>query len=207
MSNWLPYDSFVDLVRNHHHNGFTGLITGVSDDQHSFQIGFHDGNVILLTYRILKGSPALEKLTQINRAKITEHPTTEVPVSQIELPDTSSILSRLTIQTNDETQPEIANIIPDVPQPEGMAAVQAATPTASHEQKKSAPQKPPDSNRINAIKSAAIHHFGPIGAMVCEEYLSSSNLSNIDLSTLLHRIAEEVGANDADTQAFLESAS
>ena len=205
MSNWLPYEGFVDLVRNHHHNGFTGLITGVSDDQHSFQIGFQEGNVVLLTYRILKGAPALEKLTQINRAKITEHPTTEVPVSQIELPDTSSILSRLTIQTNDETQPGIANVIPDVPRPEGIAAAPAASDTAASSHTASNPQKPPDSNQINAIKSAAIHHFGPIGAMVCEEYLSSSNLSNVDINTLLHRIAEEVGASDNDTQAFLNS--
>jgi len=205
VSNWLAYEGFVDLVRNHHHNGFTGLITGVSDDQHSFQIGFQEGNVVLLTYRILKGSPALEKLAQINRAKITEHPTTEVPVSQIELPDTSSILSRLTIQTNDETLSDITDI-PEIRQPEGLDAASASA-SAGIDQKISTPQKPPDSNQINAIKSAAIHHFGPIGAMVCEEHLSSSNLSMIDIGTLLHRIAEEVGANDADTQAFLSSVS
>ncbi len=205
MSNWLPYEGFVDLVRNHHHDGFTGLITGVSDDQHSFQIGFQEGRVVLLTYRILKGAPALEKLTQINRAKITEHPTTQVPVSQVELPDTSSILSRLTIQANDETLHDIT-VIPEIRPSEGIAAAPASASTGTS-QKISTPQKPPDSNRINAIKSAAIHHFGPIGAMVCEEYFSSSNLSNIDIVTLLHRIAEEVGANEADTQAFLKSVS
>lgn len=31
MSNWICYDEFVDLVRNHHHNAFSGLITGVSE--------------------------------------------------------------------------------------------------------------------------------------------------------------------------------
>jgi len=207
VSSWLPYDSFVDVVRNHHHDGFTGLITGVSDDQHSFQIGFQNGNIVLLTYRILKGEPALNKLVQIKRAKITEHPTTEVPVSQIDLPDTSSMLSRLTIQTDDETDSDITNIIPDMPAQAEAAANPAIESIPQADQKISPSRPAPDSNRLNAIKSAAIHHFGPIGAMVCEEYLSSANLSNVDLGTLLYRIADEVGANDADTQAFLKSVS
>lgn len=45
MSNWVLYDDFVDLVRNHHHNAFSGLITGVSDTRHSFQVEFDHGEV------------------------------------------------------------------------------------------------------------------------------------------------------------------
>jgi hypothetical protein len=200
LSNWLAYDDFVDLVRNHHHDAFTGLITGVSDSKHSFQIGFRAGQVVLLTYRILKGSAALEKLVQIDRAKITEHPNTEVPSTNSELPETSSILSRLTMESEEEKH-EITDVV--IPSSDvETTAVDITAPVVP-----SNPQTTLDNNQIKKIKTAAIHHFGPIGAMVCEEYLSTSNLSNNDLGTLLRRIAEEVGASSSDTQAFLISAS
>jgi hypothetical protein len=197
LSNWLAYDDFVDLVRNHHHDGFSGLITGVSDNQHSFQIGFRAGQVVLLTYRILKGSAALEKLIQIDRAKITEHPNTEIPTSNTELPETSAILSRLTLEDKQE-------ITDAMMQGQGVASAVVERPAGM---KSSAPQTALDNNQIKIIKTAAVHHFGPIGAMVCEEFLSDANLSNNDLNTLLRRIAEEVGADNSDTSAFLNSAS
>lgn len=197
MSNWLAYDEFVDLVRHHHHDGFTGLITGVSDNQHSFQVGFRGGQVISLSYRILKGSAALEKLIQIDRAKITEHPNTEVPASNAELPETSAILSRLTLEDNQEITDAMI---------QGLGATSASV-KKSAETMSSAPKTTLDNDQIKTIKSAAVHHFGPIGAMVCEEFLSDTNLSNYDLKTLLRRIAEEVGADNSDTRAFLNSAS
>ena len=200
MSNWLVYDDFVDLVRNHHHNGFTGLITGVSDSQHSFQIGFRNGQIILLTYRILKGSAALEKLAKIERAKISEHPNTEVPITNSEIPETSAILSRLTMKPEGEAH-EITDVTISEPniKPRDVEISESSTPSSQ--------QTAPDSNQIKKIKAAAVHHFGPIGAMVCEENLTESNLSKYDTNTLLRRIAEEVGANSSDTQAFLSSAS
>lgn len=197
MSNWLAYDDFVDLVRNHHHDGFTGLITGVSDNQHSFQIGFRDGQIIMLTYRIFKGSAALEKLAQMDRTKVAEHPNTIVPASSVELLETSAILSRLTL----EDKQEITNVMI---LGRGVASDAVEQPA---ERKPSAPQTTLDNNQVKTIKTAAVHHFGPIGAMVCEEFLSDSNLSNYDLNTLLLRIAEEVGASNSDTRAFLNSAS
>ena len=197
MSNWLVYDDFVDLVRNHHHDGFTGLITGVSDSQHSFQIGFRAGQVILLTYRILKGSAALEKLILIDRAKITEHANTEVPASNVELPETSAILSRLTLEDKRDMTGGIHQ--------KRRAAITAANRPAARNA--SAARTRLDKSQIKTIKAAAVHHFGPIGAMVCEELLSDANLSNNNLDTLLQGIADEVGADNSDTQAFLDSAS
>ena len=78
MSNWIVYDDLVEQVRNLHHKAFSGLITGVSDDNHSFQIGFDQGAIILLTYRIKKGLAALQLITQIERARITEHPNSDL---------------------------------------------------------------------------------------------------------------------------------
>lgn len=103
MSNWILYDDFVELVKNHHLNGFSGLITGVSDSNHPFQIGFDHGNIVLLNYRIKKGNAALQLITQIVRAKITEHPGRNIPNSSSDVPDTSSILSQLTANTLNET--------------------------------------------------------------------------------------------------------
>ncbi len=197
MSNWLAYDDFVDLVRNHHHDGFTGLITGVSDNQHSFHIGFRAGQVISLSYRILKGSAALEKLIQLDRTKITEHPNAEMPGSIAELPDTSAILSRLTL----EDKQEITDAMID-----GLSTALGAVAQPAI-LKPSARQTILNNNQIKTIKTAAVHHFGPIGAMVCEEFLSDVNLSNSDLNTLLRGIAKEVDADNTDTRAFLSSAS
>lgn len=199
MSNWLAHDEFVDLVRNHHHDGFTGLLTGVSDAQHSFQIGFRAGQVVLLTYRILKGAAALEKIMLVQRAKITEHPNTELPTTSVQLPDTSSILSRLTLHDeNDEGEPEmIINV--NIPSQPAATAAPVSSSSGAHS------AISPD--QLKRIKAAAIHHFGPIGAMVCEESLSTENQSNNDLKTLLRQIAEEVGASAADTEAFLNSLS
>ena len=116
MSNWILYDDFVDLVRNHHHNAFSGLITGVSDSKHSFQVGFVQGEIVLLTYRSKKGLQALPLITQIERAKITEHPGTDIQDANGEAIDTATVLSQLTANTLDETT--TLNIdIGDIPQP------------------------------------------------------------------------------------------
>ena len=103
MTSWILYDDFVERVKNHSLNAFSGLITGVSDSSHSFQIGFDHGDIVLLTYRIKKGNAALQLITQIARAKITEHPGRNIQETSGDVPDTSSILSQLTAHTLNET--------------------------------------------------------------------------------------------------------
>ena len=111
MSRWLQHDEFLDMVINYHHDDFTGLITGIDDSQHSFQIGFKGGQIILLTYRISKRSAALDKIAEIERAKITEHPTMDIPGSREELPTTSDILSCLSNAfTQTETDLDTINL-------------------------------------------------------------------------------------------------
>ncbi len=187
MSDWITYDEFVDLVRNHHHNGFTGLVTGVSDRKHSFQIGFDRGEVVLLTYRVKKGNAALQAMTAIERAKVTEHPNTEI--RRIEnTPETSTVLAQLTTQTLDDTSTTTTNI-------EDMPAPRSSTGTG---------KTVIDQRMREAIESAAVHHFGPIGAMVCQEHL---NNPQGDLRQVMLAIAQEVGASEADTRAFFQSVS
>jgi hypothetical protein len=187
VSNWILYDDFVDLVRNHHHNAFNGLITGVSDIGHSFQVGFDHGEIVLLSYRVKKGMSALPLIVQIERAKITEHPTSDTQDVTGDALDTSAVLSRLTANTLDETTTLITEI-EDVPTPR--QASQAATGS------------PVDERLKRIIESAAIHHFGPIGAMVCEEHLADPEG---DSRAILLAIAKDVGASEADTRAFFES--
>ncbi len=189
MSDWILYDEFVDLVRRHHSDGFSGLITGVSDDRHSFQIGFDRGEVVLLNYRIKKGLAALQLMTQIERAKISEHPTSDVPEASGDVPDTSTVLSRLTANTLDETSTTVTDIS-DVSEPgKGVAQPESA---------------PVDARMRKIIETAAIHHFGPIGAMVCAEHLSGAD---DDLRAVMLGIAEDVGASEADTRAFFQTVS
>jgi hypothetical protein len=189
VSDWILYDDFVDLVRRHHHNAFSGLITGVSDSKHSFQIGFDHGEIILLTYRIKKGLQALPMITRIERAKITEHPATDIQDAGGEALDTSAVLSQLTATTLDETT-SMTTDISDVTVP--LKPGQTLTPG------------PVDARLRRIIESAAIHHFGPIGAMVCEEHLANPKG---DSRAILLAIAEDVGASEADTRAFLKMVS
>jgi hypothetical protein len=189
VSNWILYDDFVDLVKNLHNNAYSGLITGVSDDNHSFQIGFDQGAIILLTYRIKKGLAALQLITQIERARITEHPNSDIHEAAGEDLDTHEVLGQLTANTLDETTTMITSIT-DAP-----TLTQIGGPS--------------DPNSVDAklkrlIQSAAVHHFGPIGAMVCDEHLDDPQG---DVRTIVFSIAQDVGASEADTKAFLQTVS
>ena len=187
MSSWILYDDFVDLVRRHHSEGFSGLITGVSDSRHSFQIGFDRGEIVWLNYRVRKGLAALELISRIERAKISEHPHTEIPDVSGEAPDTSTVLSQLTANTLDRTANTVTDIS-DVSEPREPMPQTASAPV--------------DARLRKIIESAAIHHFGPIGAMVCEEHLSGANP---DFRAVMLGIAAEVGASEADTRAFFRT--
>ena len=188
MSDWLLYDDIVDLVRDRHHGGHSGLLTGVTELQHSFQIGFDKGNIVLLTYRIKKGLAALQLISQIKRAKISEYPVSTVAEISNDVPDTSAILSRLTSNTLEDSTS--ITEISDVPSPPS---------TSSTGQPRTV-----DAKIKTIIEAAAVHHFGPIGAMVCEEHLVDARG---DVRQIMLEIANDVGASEADTRAFFKSVS
>ena len=64
--------------------------------------------------------------------------------------------------------------------------------------------RPLDAGMKKNIEAAAIHHFGPIGAMVCEEHLHAGA---DDARSVMLAIAQEVGASETDTLAFFKSVS
>ena len=189
MSNWILYDDFVDMVRNHHHNAFSGLITGVSDNGHSFQIGFDRGDIVLLTYRIKKGMNALSLITQIERAKISAHPNSDINEITGEVIDTRTVLAQLMATTLDETTTLVTDIS-EVPAP--------------HKTSTTSSSRTVDARLKKIIESAAVHHFGPIGAMVCDERLVNPRG---DVRAIILGIAQDVGANESDTRAFFKSVS
>jgi len=187
VSNWILYDQLVDLVRSHHREAYSGLVTGLCDRQHSFQIGFDHGDIVLLTYRVIKGIDALPFIMRIERVKITNHLALDISQSVTEKLDTSAILSQLTTDTiDDTTTTEISNV--GILEREGSASERRQI----------------DGRLKRAIKAAAVHHFGPIGAMVCEEHLANPEG---DLRTVITNITLDVGATQADTDAFLQSIS
>lgn len=191
MNNWILFDEFVDRVRDFHRSGFSGLITGISEQKHSFQIGFDNGRIVLLTYRIKKGPEALELISNIERVKITVHVNSDIADADDTVPDTKAVLSQLTSNAHDDTTAKT--------DPTNFDDIQSMQPTA-----KSSAGLQMDATLKQAIKIAAVHHFGPIGAMVCEEYLAQGET---DMKTILVQIAEDVGANKSDTRAFFESVS
>ncbi len=188
MNHWLQYDEFIDRVRDKHHNGFSGLITGVSDTQHSFQIGFDSGDIVLVAYRLLKGRAALGHIMRIERAKITEHPSSDITRFQTDLPPTSDILTRFTSQSS-ATETNLDEIT--IPEPKS----NSPTPVSGVS----------DAKLKKVIEAAAVHQFGPIGAMVCEEQLTSISINKANFKTIMLRIAVDVGADESDTQAFVDS--
>ena len=194
MAQWINYEGLIDLIRNHHHDGFTGLITGLTDSQHSFQIGFSRGDIILMSYRVIKGTRAVGKIAEIDRAKVTVHPTVKIPNIVSELPKTSSILQQLTVSSSFDDETVLSVAIPSNPTPEKRASQAKPVEGIAYD---------PDLNK--KIEESAIHFFGPIGAMVCEEKMESFNAETTNIRTLLQEIALEVGANEPDTQAFYQS--
>ena len=104
------------------------------------------------------------------------------------MPDTSTILSRLTSNTLDDTTS--ITEISEVPSP----------PSGGN----SGQPRTVDARMKAIIESAAIHHFGPIGAMVCAEHLHEAPA---DVRQLMLEIANEVGASEADSRAFFETVS
>jgi hypothetical protein len=181
----------------------SGLITAVSEEQHSFQIGFTKGQIVYLSYRIVKGVKALDKIRQINSAKIVEHLGIDPPKSQTDLPDSGSIMTLLTTEQQESEAAQMLDSryeLPPSPSNQDAASVakviKAKTP---------AKVNGISSKQLNVIKDAAVHHFGPIGAMVCEDHLSDSDLTSIDLRTLLMRIVEDVGASESEAGAFARS--
>ena len=184
MSSWISYDDFVDLVRNYHHDGFSGLITGVSDEQHAFKIGFHQGEIELVTYRVKKGMPALDLLARMSQAKITVYATTTGKYQAEGMPDTATILSQLTANTLDDTNITEISEVPEIRQPQNSVG------------------NPIDARTRERIEAAAIHYFGPIGAMICDEPLEDYRG---DIRTAVFAIAQEVGASEEDTRAFFNT--
>lgn len=186
MNHWIAYQDFVELVRNHHGAGYSGLITGVSDQGHSFQVGFDHGRIALLSYRIKKGAAALELIAQIERARISEHPNSEFPAASGEVPETSRILSRLigAMGGAELVRPELS-AVPEMPP-------SAITSTARKIDKK----------LRQAIEAAAVHHFGPIGAIICAEHLDDCNG---DVRQVMLLIAQDAGLDEAEAQAFYQS--
>lgn len=193
MSNWLIYDEFVEQIIDLHHEGFTGLVTGLSDNQHSFQIGFENGEIMLLAYRVSKGNLALDKMVKIESAKTSIHPTTQVSRIQVSMPNTRDILARLTSHTISGDSGFELSIL-ELKEPE-----QRKTEYNGSKSKKS------NSKLKTAIESAAIHHFGPIASIICEKLLSENDVSGKSYKAVMTDIANEVDASKPDTDAFINS--
>jgi hypothetical protein len=138
----------------------------------------------LLTYRVKKGMPALELLTQIKQAKITEYATTTGKYRMEDMPDTATVLSQLTANTLDDTTITEISEVPEM------------------RQSRTSQGKIIDPVTRRLIETSAVHYFGPIGAMICEELLQDYRG---ELRTAVFAIAQEAGASEADTRAFFQS--
>lgn len=185
MSDWMRYDDIVERVNTCHLEAYSGLIIGVTNERHSFQIGFERGEIIMLTYRVKKGMDALRLITRIERARVAEHPNPDMPGGRDNSLVTGNVLARLAARTADDTT--TITRLDEIPS--GLDRTDITVPGQL------------DARMRENIEKAARDHFGPIGAMICEERLDNPEG---DVRTILLSIAHEVGASDADTRAFLQ---
>jgi hypothetical protein len=181
----MRYDDIVDRVNTCHLEAYSGLIIGVTEDKHSFQIGFERGEIILLTYRVKKGMDALGMITRFERARVAEYPNSDMPGGRDNTLDTGHVIARLVARTADDT----TTITRLDENPAGPDTTDITIPGQL------------DARMRKTIEKAARDHFGPVGAMICEERLDNPDG---DVRSILLGIAHEVGASDADTRAFLE---
>jgi len=186
MSDWLSYDEFVDRVKARHQQAFTGLLTGVSESQHSFQIGFERGRIVLLTCHLRKGMEALRLITGLLRARIAEHPIPAMHAGRDDSIDTDAVLEVLVSRTADDTT-TITRI------DESAARAERTDLTLPGLL---------DARLRRAIEAAALNHFGPIGALLCEEQFEKPEG---DVRSIIISIAREVDASEDDTRAFLDA--
>lgn len=185
MSDWMNYDDIVERVSSCHYEGYSGLVIGVTENRHSFQIGFERGEIILLTYRVKKGMDALGLIIQIERARVAEHPNTDMPAGRDNTLDTGIVIARLVARTADDTT--TITMLDPVRTPDN---TDITIPGLLNEKLR------------KTIETAARSHFGPIGALICEEHLDNPQG---DVRTIVLSIAHEVGASDDDTRAFLRT--
>jgi len=184
MSNWMLYDEIVECVNTCHLEAYSGLIIGVTESRHSFQIGFERGEIIILTYRVKKGLDALRLITQVERARVAEHPSSDMPVGRDKTLDTGTVIARLIARTADDT-----TTITRLDQVSGKIDDTDMTIPGQL-----------DAKMRKTIQTAARDHFGPIGAQVCNQQLDNPEG---DVRSIVLSIAHEVGASEADIRAFI----
>jgi hypothetical protein len=185
VSGWMNYDDIVECISKCHYEGYSGLVIGVTENRHSFQIGFERGEILLLTYRVRKGMDALRLITQVERARVAEYPNSDMPGGRDNTLDTGIVIARLIDRTADDTTTITR-----------LDAVQTTENTDI-----TIPGML-DERLRKTIEKAAQEHFGPIGALICEEHLDDPEG---DVRTIVLSIAHEVGASEDDTRAFLRS--
>ncbi len=186
MSDWLSYEQLVERVKTRHVDAFTGLLTGVCEHQHSFQIGFERGRIILLTCRLRKGMEALRLITRLERARIAEHPIPAMHAGRDDSIDTETVIEVLVAKSADDT-----TTITRVDASAGRTEQTDLTIPGML-----------DARLRQAIEAAALNHFGPIGALLCEEQFENPEG---DVRSIIISIAREVDAGEDATRAFLHA--
>ena len=129
---------------------------------------------------------ALRLITGLLRARIAEHPIPAMHAGRDDSIDTDAVLEILAAKTADDT-----------------------TTITRLEQSASPAERTDltipgllDPRLKRAIEAAALNHFGPIGALLCEEQFEKPEG---DVRSIMISIAREVDASEDDTRAFLHA--
>ena len=125
-------------------------------------------------------------ITGLVRARIAEHPIPAMHAGRDDSIDTDAVLAVLSAKTADDT-----------------------TTITRLEQSRSPAEQTDltipgllDPRLKRAIEIAALNHFGPIGALLCEEQFEKPEG---DVRSIMISIAREVDASEDDTRAFLHA--
>lgn len=164
----MPHDRLIDELHGFCVAGRSGTMFIITGENHAAQFVLRSGEIVYLTYRLLRGLDALPSMRSFTAGRYRFQ---DEPVDRTDpgLPPTPDLLALLTPEHTGTVEP------PQTEPPIGTA-------------------KAPDSLRL-LIERELAEFLGPMASLICEEHLAqAADLDSPEsLARLVEAIANEIG--------------
>jgi len=173
----VKYGALLDSLRELVQSGSTGTLFVATNDNHSANFGFEDGEIVAIRCQRFRGIDALDAVLsiQFGRCRFVPHSAGIHKVSE-PLPPTSELLEIL------EANQEIANSLEPQSAPASVPAPQPAATLGLSV-----------SNIQRIVEDEAMEYLGPMAGVVCDEHFEEiPPTSEAAVLRLLGRISAEI---------------
>ncbi|MEJ2612175.1 MAG: hypothetical protein P8179_19415 [Candidatus Thiodiazotropha sp.] len=179
-SSLLSFPDIIDELRYLGRSKVTGSLFIVSDEKHYATVGFENGRIISLQYRLSFGESAIPMLAKINHGSCRFQNTSNF-IRKTNFNDNEEVFQKIMEARNDGKNKEVESI--DIP---NMLAEQIIGDNA----RKGQALYLSSQQKID-IEDVLIEELGPIGAIVMDSLVMCH-----DLGSMLNIIREEVEQTD-----------